>query len=215
VNCTERRARAEENLAIALVQSKENDMIFSRSSLMPPISLPPKLFSNVGHIYIHKSLGHREKLIWSRVAVQLSFGVLDRYIISEFYPPSWHEILTKIPILWGQQLKPLESGQQDILFLVDNTEWKPFAVWIDYRFSLGGGLVLQPRELKCRVAFVEGDKTLAELVLLKSGSTSPIEEALDWEEVLDLGSVELRTEFTKTEEILGEVWTICLKAHPH
>ncbi len=117
-------------------------------------------------------------------------------------------------ILWGEQLKTLESGHQDILFLV-HTEWKHIAVWIDYRFSLADGHVLQPRELKCRVAFVEGDKTLAELVLIKSGSTSPIEEALDWKEVLDHGSFELRTEITKTEDTDEDPWVVCIKAHPH
>jgi hypothetical protein len=74
---------------------------------------------------------------------------------------------------------------------------------------------LQPRELKCRVAIPKGDKTLAELVLLRSGSTSPIEEALDWKESLDLGSVELRTGLTQGDNTRQECWIVGIKAHPH
>lgn len=217
VNCADSlRARAEETLTIGLVQSKENDMIFSRQCLMSPICLPPKLFSNVGHIYIHKHLGHRTVPTFSSLAVRLPFGLLGRCKISEFYPPNWRRILKPSAKLWGEQLKTLESGHQDILFIVDYSEWKPFAVWIDYRFSLSAGNVgnvLQPQELKCRVASKEGYKTLAELVLLKSDSTSPIEEALDWKEVLDLGSVELRTDLTQRYQ-REEDWFVCITAHP-
>jgi hypothetical protein len=213
VNCAESPSTGtEETLAIALVQSKENDMIFSRPCAMRPICLPPKLFPNVGHIYLHKFLGHRIKVVLSGLEVQLSFGLLDKCIISELYPPDWIGIFEEPGILLGQELKTLQSGHQDILFLVDHTDWKRFAVWIDYSFLLRD-IDLKPRELKCRVASVEGDKTLAELLLRKTVSTSPIEGALDWREVLDLGSVELRTEFTKNN--FSEFWTVCIKTHPH
>jgi hypothetical protein len=216
VNCAESpNTRTEETFAIALVQSKENDMIFSRPCAMRPICLPSNLFSNVGHIYLHRSLGHRRELVFSSLQVQLSFGLLDKYIISELYPPDWLAIFKNTGFLWGQELETLQSGHQDILFLVDHTDWKRFAVWIDYSFLLIDA-TLEPREIKCRVASVEGDKTLAELLLRKSFSTSPIEEALDWKEVLDLGRVELRTELTTTEDAFSEeIWTVCIKTHPH
>jgi len=215
VNCADSSStRTEENLAIALVQSEENDMIFSRPCTMRPICLPPKLFSNVGHIYLHKFLGHRIKAVFSGLKVQLSVGLLDKYIISELYPPDWRSIFEENDILLGQERKTLQSGHQDILFFVDHTDWKRFAVWIDYSFLLRD-FELEPQELKCRVASVEGEKTLAELLLRKTDSTSPIEGALDWKEVLDLGSVELRTELTKTENPFGEdSWTVCIKTHP-
>jgi hypothetical protein len=212
VNCAESPStRTEEILAIALVQSKENDMIFSKPYNTRPICLPSNLFSNVGHIYLHRSLGHRRERVFSSLQVQLSFGLLDKYIISELYPPDWLAIFKETGDLWGQELETLQSGHQDILFLVDHTDWKRFAVWIDYSFLLRRH-ILEPRELKCRVASVEGDKTLAELLLRQSVSTSPIEKALDWKEVLDLGRVELKTELTKTKDTYGETWTVCIKA---
>jgi hypothetical protein len=214
LNCAEKLgAGGEKNLAILLVQSKENNMIFSRPWAMRPICLPPKLFSNVGHIYLHKFLGHRAIVVFPRLEVQLSFGLLDKYIISELYPPSWRAIFEKPGLSWGDQLETLQSGHQDILFLVDHTDWKRFAVWIDYSFLLIDA-TLEPREIKCRVASVEGDITLAELLLRnRAFLISPIEGALDWKEVLDLGSVELRTELTKVELPYGETWTVCIKAH--
>jgi hypothetical protein len=130
------------------------------------------------------------------------------------YPPEWITFLKGNTFLWWQDLKTLQSGHQDILFLVEHTDWKRFAVWIDYRFLLRDK-TLEPRELKCRLASVEGDITLAELLLRKSVSSSAIEGALDWKEVLDLGRVELKTELTKTKNLNGEIWTVSIKTYPH
>ncbi|KAH7304871.1 hypothetical protein BKA65DRAFT_544106 [Rhexocercosporidium sp. MPI-PUGE-AT-0058] len=212
LNCVENVAG--EVLAIALVRSRENDMIFSRHSQMPPILVPLYLFREpVTHVYIHRSMGHKVHTLFSGLRVQYFFGDVDRYRIPEFYPPNWRGILTDGPSLWHQP-KNLETGRQDIIFLVDHADWPDFAVWLDYGFSLERHL--QPQKLKCRAASVGPGKTLAEVVLHRRGSRSSrsVGLAMDWKEALYWGDVELRYEVGNEKRPQGELWIARIHVNP-
>lgn len=211
LNCSKSPTAKWQSLAIVMVQSRENHMIFSRPCEVSPFLVPSDLFTEPGtHIYVHRSTAYKQESFFSGLMIQHSFGDEATYKIPEFYPPNWRMTLTHGTFVWHQP-KNLESQHQDILFLVCHVEWPNFAVWLDYKFSLDSGL--QPKGLKCRAAFVDKDKSLAEVLLRKRGTWASVEGALDWKEALYFEGHELSFQITKGEKPYGTYWTVSVQVN--
>jgi hypothetical protein len=209
------------SLAVVLLQSRQNEMIFTRDCANAPFLVPSDLFLEPAtHLYIHRSKGHSPESFFFSGLITRDFHKdpfkydEDRFQISEFYPPDWREMLLLHGSVYPQPMN-LKSEHQDILFLIHYNGWPTFAVWFDYKFCKeervnGEGPSLSPQELKCRLAIVEKGKTLAEMVLRKRGSKRPIEKSLDWQEILDVGNAYYSFEIDK-EAYGGKYWKVNAK----
>jgi hypothetical protein len=214
LNCSKSPTAKPQNLAITMVQSRENHMIFSRKREVSPFLVPSDLFTEPGtHIYMHRSTGHEEELFSFGFVIKPFFGGKASYKISEFYPPNWREALMDGSFMYYQS-KNLESEHQDILFRVNHVEWPDFAIWLDYKFSLNSDSDLQPEELKCRAGFVDKGKSLAEALLRKRGSSALVEGALDWKDALYFEGQELSFQIAKNKESYNELWTVYALVNP-
>jgi hypothetical protein len=225
------RKSAGDCLALVLERSRENDMILSRHSKTPPVFVPTRMFSmSTSNVYVSRISGHELDAISSGLCVRPPLSSSQETCgIQEFYPPSWRHVLNTNPgilngetLIWCQR-KNLESQNQSILFLIDAFE-QPVAVWLHYKFFpmliasdivlfrqrvlRTKDVVLLPRELGCRAAFIKTGffgKTLAEVIIQ---SNDILEDALDWQEVLDFGDTELRFEVDKERESNENIWTV-------
>jgi Heterokaryon incompatibility protein (HET) len=183
------------SLALSLVRSKDNDMLFFRHRGATPVLVSSNLFSHtLAHIYLHRSIDRPPKVFLSGLSIE-SIGQDFRqpgrhkyaHKIQEFYPSTWTGIING-SYIWDPQ-NHSEFQHQNILFSIENDEnrgsWPNYAVWLEYRYSptqLFRQLV--PKKLKCRASILQKGKSLAEAIIQNRGV---IKAALDWQEALDLG----------------------------
>jgi len=187
------------SLALPLLRSKDNDMLFFRP-WGPPALVSSNLFSDtLAHIYLHRSINHPLVFFESGLGIELSFKQdcrqPGRYNlaqkIKEFYPVTWSGLMPR-GFVSHPQLN-VDFEHQNILFSIDTEEnWKNrpnYVVWLEYRYTaLPPEQRLVPKKLKCRASLLHRGNSLAEAIMQSRGA---IEAALDWQEALDLGDSKL------------------------
>ena len=186
------------SLALPLLRSNDNDMLFFRL-WGPPVLVSSNLFSDtLAHIYLHKSINPPQTLFRLGLRMELSFKQdcrqPGRYNlaqkIKEFYPVTWSGLMVGRYII-DSQLN-IDFEHQNILFSIEteeNRENRPnYVVWLEYWYSTVHAYHLDPKKLKCRASILQRGKSLAEAIMQSRGA---IETALDWQEALDLGDSKL------------------------
>jgi hypothetical protein len=205
LNCSSFDERGSKSISLPLIRSTEGESTFSRVRGCPPILIPSSLFaqSTRTQVYLHQCLADWVDIWVCGLKVKTRvLGEEPRITFGEFYPPAWRPVLSH-GMMWNRRAH-LETQQQSILCLCESDLEQNFVVRIDYRFQLSR-CSLRPQELQCRAAFIEGDKTLAEL-MFKNGENIEMETALDWQESLDFGKVELISSLDKEAE--DEYWIL-------
>ena len=199
LNCTD-FGKHKKSLALVLVRSRENDMVFTRYSGTPPVFISRGLFPDKKtQIYVHRSIGHSplQKAFYSGLSLHSKY-TREVVEITEAYPPVWFDG----PLMHNfRGFKERSPQHQDILFLIKSQAGTgaSVVVWLNYEFAVSTGyrgVELSPRSLEMRAAFLEERKTLAEVIV---ESKSGICWALDWHETLDLGDSNLTFEVVKQE----------------
>jgi hypothetical protein len=186
------------SLALPLLRSKDNDMLFFRL-WGPPVLVSSNLFSDtLAHIYLHRSINEPLARSGSGLEIKLSFKQdcrqPGRYNlaqkIKEFYPVTWSGLMTN-GIISHPQLN-VDFEHQNILFSIEteeNRENRPnYVVRLEYWYSTLHAYHLVPKKLKCRASILQRGKSLAEVIMQSRGA---IETALDWQEALVLGDSKL------------------------
>jgi hypothetical protein len=198
------------SLALPLVRSKDNDMLFFRPC-GPPVLVSSNLFSDtLAHIYLHRSINQPQTLFRSGLGIGLPFKQDSRkpgryklaQKIQEFYPVNWSGLMVSPYISDPQQNFNFEH--QNILFSVEieeNRKNQPnYVVWLEYwyRTVQASRCRLVPKKLIYRASILQKGKSLAEAIMQSRGV---IEAALDWQEALDLGDSKLSFRVDDSDEL--------------
>ena len=201
----------QQSLALVLVRSRQNDMMFTRYRGTPPVFIEETLFpASRTHIYIHRWIGHPPQHGRFNTGLWLEYKYVQ-YVadIIEVYPPVW------LDGPFGRDFRglaqyELPQRQNIVLLLKNKTGTGPnYVVWLYYVFTLSEGSIhtqtLVPQSLELKAAFLENHRTLAQTILESEGRIGAV---LDWHETLNLGDSELSFEVIKSKGVKEPLWTV-------